>query len=176
MEELRSAKLRPATMPINPHDGPPGDDDVVWHAVSTFDNDATHTELRIVARAYRVLGDPRYRDSFERGLQYIFRSQYANGGWPQRFPLQENYGRYITFNDNAMTDNMTLLKDVIDKKPDFAFVSEAEREQCEESFDRGISCILKCQVVQNGKLTVWCQQHDEVTFEPRGRGILNCRD
>jgi PelA/Pel-15E family pectate lyase len=161
-------KPRPTTMPINPHDGPEGDDDVVWHAVSTFDNDATHTELRIIARAYRMLKDPRYRDSFERGLNYIFESQYANGGWPQRFPLQENYGRYITFNDNAMTDNVTLLQDIIAGKPDFFFVSDAERARCQESFNRAIDCILKCQVVVNGTLTVWCQQHDEVTFEPRG--------
>jgi PelA/Pel-15E family pectate lyase len=27
--------------------------------------------------------------------------------------------------------------------------------------------VLKCQVKVDGKLTVWCAQHDEVTFEPR---------
>ena len=27
--------------------------------------------------------------------------------------------------------------------------------------------ILKCQVVVDGRPTVWCAQHDEVTFEPR---------
>jgi hypothetical protein len=36
-----------------------------------------------------------------------------------------------------------------------------------EAFDRGIQCILKCQIRVNGKLTVWCAQHDEINFRPR---------
>ncbi|MFN5058109.1 MAG: pectate lyase, partial [Verrucomicrobiota bacterium] len=32
--------------------------------------------------------------------------------------------------------------------------------------DRGIACILKCQIVVEGQPTVWCAQHDEKTFAP----------
>jgi PelA/Pel-15E family pectate lyase len=32
--------------------------------------------------------------------------------------------------------------------------------------DKGTECILKTQVTQNGKLTVWCAQHDERTLAP----------
>ena len=32
--------------------------------------------------------------------------------------------------------------------------------------EKGIECILKTQVVVNGRRTVWCAQHDEVTFAP----------
>ena len=32
--------------------------------------------------------------------------------------------------------------------------------------DKGIECILHTQVKQNGKLTVWCAQHDEHTLAP----------
>ncbi|MGD1277631.1 MAG: pectate lyase [Tepidisphaeraceae bacterium] len=147
---------------------PPGDEDSLWHRVSTFDNNATHSEMRILARAYRVLGEEACRQAFERGLAYIFESQYPNGGWPQRFPLQNNYGRRITFNDDAMTGVMALLKDVADGKPDFAFVPEDQRRVAQQAFDRGVQCILKCQIKFNGKLTVWCQQHDEVTLVPAG--------
>jgi len=31
---------------------------------------------------------------------------------------------------------------------------------------RGIDCILKTQIRQNGQLTGWCAQHHEVTLEP----------
>jgi PelA/Pel-15E family pectate lyase len=31
---------------------------------------------------------------------------------------------------------------------------------------RGIDCILKTQIKQNGKRTAWCAQHDEKTLEP----------
>jgi len=34
------------------------------------------------------------------------------------------------------------------------------------AIEKGVECILKTQVRVNGKLTVWCAQHDEVTLEP----------
>lgn len=34
------------------------------------------------------------------------------------------------------------------------------------AFNKGIECILKTQVRQNGELTVWCAQHDRATLEP----------
>jgi len=46
-------------------------------------------------------------------------------------------------------------------------VDGARRQAARESFDRGIQCILKCQIVVNGKRTVWCAQHDEVDYRPR---------
>jgi pectinesterase len=137
-----------------------------WHQVGTIDNDATYTEMRILGRAIRVTGNPAYKDSFQRGLAFLFKSQYANGGWPQRFPLQNNYGRHITYNDGAMTGVMNVLMDVAEGKPDFAFVSAEDRERARKAFDKGIECILGTQVKVDGKPTVWCQQHDEVTLAP----------
>ena len=32
--------------------------------------------------------------------------------------------------------------------------------------EKGIDCILKCQVVVGGRRTAWCAQHDEVTLAP----------
>ena len=160
-EIARPAELPPADL----HDAPPGDTEDVWRRTSTFDNDATHTELRIIARAARITNDEKYRAAFLHGLDFIFKSQYANGGWPQRFPLKNNYGRCITFNDGAMTRVMFLLRDIADNKPDYSFVPIDQRQKCREAFDRGVECILNCQVKQNGKLTAWAQQYDEVTLQ-----------
>jgi PelA/Pel-15E family pectate lyase len=157
---------RPTTMPAREGTGPRGDDDNVWHDVSTIDNSATYSEARIVARAYRVLKDQKCKDSFDKSLKYLWSAQYPNGGWPQRFPLQNNYGRHITFNDDAMLGVMRLMRDVAAGKGDFEFVSEADRKRATESFDRGIDCILACQIKQNGKPTIWCQQHDAQTLLP----------
>ncbi|HEX3359143.1 MAG TPA: pectate lyase, partial [Tepidisphaeraceae bacterium] len=154
------------TVPSDPKSGPTGDDDDVWHKVSTIDNDATYSELHVMARAYRVLKDDKYKDSFNKGLHYLFGAQYDNGGWPQRFPLQDNYGRHITFNDGAMLGVMNLLWDVSDAEPDFTFVTEADRKEAKRRLDKGFDCILNCQVKINGKLTVWGQQHDEKTLAP----------
>ncbi len=167
-KNYNTSTTKPTTVPSDPNSGPAGDTDDVWHKVSTIDNDATYSELLVMARAYRVLKDEKYKDSFNNGLHYLFGAQYANGGWPQRFPLQDNYGRRITFNDGAMLGVMNLLWDVADKEADFTFVSDADRKEARQRLNKGFECILNCQVKINGKPTVWCQQHDEVTLAPAG--------
>ena len=47
---------RPAILEDNPNSGPPGDDDQVWHQVSTFDNGATYSEMRVLSRLSGVEG------------------------------------------------------------------------------------------------------------------------
>src|SRR3954471_15828560 len=136
---------RPPKVENRPNSGPQGDDDNVWHKVSTIDNNATYSELRIIARAARLLKDDKYKSSFNRGLKYLFDAQYPNGGWPQRFPLQDNYGRHITFNDGAMTGVMQLLKDIADERPDFAWCEPDLRGRSRAAFDRGVKCILDAQ-------------------------------
>jgi PelA/Pel-15E family pectate lyase len=61
---------------------------------------------------------------------------------------------------------MEFLRDVA-TAGEFAFVDAERRRRAQGAFGRGIECILKCQVPVNGRLTVWCAQHDEVTLEPR---------
>ena len=61
---------------------------------------------------------------------------------------------------------MKLLRDVAAAKPAYAFVDEARRARAAKAVEKGIECILKTQVVVNGQRTVWCAQHDEVTFAP----------
>jgi PelA/Pel-15E family pectate lyase len=147
-------------------DGVPGDNEQVWHRTSTIDNGATHSEIRILSRAYRVTKDERYADAARKGLKFFFDSQYANGGWPQRFPLENNYGRHITYNDDAMLGVMRVLRDAADANPDFAWLNDEERARAKASLAKGIECVLATQIVVDGKPTVWCQQHDEVTLAP----------
>lgn len=160
---------RPADLPAANARGPgaSNDQEDAWRSSSTFDNGATYTEMRLLARAYAATKDPKYKQSFERGLKFIFDAQYPNGGWPQRFPLQDNYGRHITFNDKLMSSVMLLLKDVSKGEGEFAFVGDADRKRAKESFDRGVDCILKMQIKgADGQLTGWCQQHDAKTLAP----------
>jgi PelA/Pel-15E family pectate lyase len=164
-----ASKPRPAVLPPpDMHDAPPGDTEADWRQTSTFDNGATHTELRLLARAYTLTGQDQFKTSFQKGLDFIFRAQYPNGGWPQRYPLENNYGRRITFNDNVMTGILWLLKDIIEANEDFEFLDDANRQRAQTAFTRGIDCILKCQITVDGKLTAWCQQHDETTLQPAG--------
>ncbi|HEU4434374.1 MAG TPA: pectate lyase, partial [Pyrinomonadaceae bacterium] len=61
---------------------------------------------------------------------------------------------------------MKLLRDVAAAKPAYAFVDEARRASAAKAVEKGIECILKTQIVVNGRRTVWCAQHDEVTLAP----------
>jgi PelA/Pel-15E family pectate lyase len=132
-----------------------------------IDNGATHTEIRILAEAFLGKHDERFNQAALRGIRYLLDGQYENGGWPQQFPNPTGYAQHITFNDNAMIGVMSLLRDVARGVEEFAFVPEDIRERCEEAVRRGIQCILNCQIRVSGKRTVWCAQHDRVTFEPR---------
>jgi pectate lyase len=132
----------------------------------TFDNGATTGELALLGRAFRATREPRYLEAFNRGLDHILKAQYPSGGWPQSYPPGKQYPRHITFNDDTMVRLLRLLRAVADSA-DYAFVDRERRQSCQSAFDRGIQCILKCQVRVEGKRTAWCAQHDERTCEPR---------
>jgi len=133
----------------------------------TFDNGATTGELRLLARALEAGDDARCRPAFLRGLDHILAAQYPNGGWPQFHPPGTGYARHITFNDDTMVRLLEFLRETA-TRPDFAFVDPDRRRAAQAAFDRGIQCILRCQIQVQGRLTGWCAQHDATTFEPRG--------
>jgi len=135
-------------------------------AHSTIDNDSTYTQMRYLARVYTATGQARFGDAFRKGFEYLIRAQYANGGWPQFYPLRHGYWDHITYNDDAMVGVLETLRGVVKGAPEYGFLTVAERGRAKQAMERGIECILKTQVRQNGKLTVWCAQHDEKTLAP----------
>lgn len=133
---------------------------------NTFDNQATTLPLAFLARMTTVTGDPTYAAAFARGLDYTLAAQYPNGGWPQYYPLRGGYHDHITFNDDAMIRVMRLLRDVAGGREPYAFVDAPQRTRAADAVQRGVEVILKTQVRQDGRLTVWCAQHDAQTLEP----------
>ena len=133
----------------------------------TFDNGATTEELRFLARVIEITRDTNCVAAFGRGLDSILTAQYPIGGWPQYYPPpKDKYHRHITFNDNAMVRLMEFLREVATQSR-YTFVDARKREAAKRAFDRGVDCILKCQIKVNGKPTAWCAQHDEVDLNPR---------
>lgn len=132
-----------------------------------FDNGATTTEMRFMAKMFSKTGTEKYKASFEKGLGFLLEAQYKNGGWPMFFPLRKGYYTHITFNDDATVRLMNLLNDIYTKKNLYAFVNDKKIiSGVKKAWDRGLECILKTQIVVNGKPTVWCAQHDENTLLP----------
>ncbi|RZF60378.1 pectate lyase [Sphingobacterium corticibacterium] len=145
----------------------------------TFDNGSTISELRFLAKVYTHFKDERYKEAFNKGLDYIFLAQYDNGGWPQFYPVRDAgeetrtdrtvpYSMHITYNDNAMVNIMNFLKDIYADVPEFAPLKIAPdtKDKARKAFDRGIDCILKTQISVNAKPTVWCAQHHYKTLAP----------
>jgi PelA/Pel-15E family pectate lyase len=133
---------------------------------TTFDNSTTHTHIDYLAQVYTQTRIEKYEDACQKGIRFVLSAQYPIGGWPQYFPLENNYSRRITFNDGAYLGIMNLLKKIVTNDPNFTFVDEALRREVKVAYDKGLECILKAQIVSNGQLTAWCQQHSEVDLQP----------
>ncbi|MDI6803088.1 MAG: pectate lyase [Bacteroidota bacterium] len=135
---------------------------------TTFDNGATHSQIHYLAKAYTATKIGRFKAGCLRGIDFILAAQYPNGGFPQFFPDTSGYRKYITFNDGAMIGVMKVLHDIIQNKPWYSFVDSFTRIKVLQAFDKGVECILKCQIIQHSKLAGWSQQHDNVNFRPQG--------
>ncbi|MUG45844.1 pectate lyase [Paenibacillus woosongensis] len=136
-------------------------------AKSTIDNKATYTEIRRLAGEYQKTKDSKYSAAAIKGINFLLNMQYSNGGWPQIYQ-SSGYHKHITYNDNAMINVMILLDDIANKKGDFSFVDSSLASKSKQAVDKGINCILNTQVVTNGKLTAWGQQHDSSSLKPAG--------
>ena len=133
---------------------------------TTFDNSTTYTHITCLSTIYKETNIEKYKEGALKGLDFILSAQYSNGGWPQYYPLKDDYSRYITYNDDAMTGVMLLLKDILDGGKEYSYIDNGLREKLKTAFDKGLQCILKTQIVDNGKLTAWCQQYDEINLQP----------
>ena len=135
---------------------------------TTFDNGATYNQVEYLSKAFSLLGDKKYEEGVLRGLRFILKAQYKIGGWPQFYPDVSGYRKYITFNDGAMIGVMDVLQNIVQNVSYYSFVNDELRKEAGNAYQKGIDCILKCQIIENGTPTVWCQQHDNITLEPVG--------
>lgn len=134
---------------------------------TTIDNGATHSQLTYLAEVYSKTSEAKYKEAFFKGINYLLKAQYENGGWPQFYPDTSGYSKYITFNDYAMVGVLELFQRVILEMPEYNFIDDELKQKIVNSFNKGIDCVLKCQIIDNGVKTAWCQQHDNVTFKPQ---------
>lgn len=140
--------------------------------MGTFDNNATIQEMRLLAVRYKATTNASYKtkfkSSFQKAVGFILASQLPNGGWPQMYPKRGNYSDMATYNDNAMVRVMVLVKDIIEKKAPFDsdIASSANLTGLKTALDKSVQFALKAQIVNGGKPTVWCAQHDPSTYKP----------
>ena len=75
----------------------------------SFDDNVTQGALAFLIDADAVLDEPWLADAIELGLQFMMKSQFSNGAWPQWYPLRGGYHDYYTFNDHAINDCIALM-------------------------------------------------------------------
>src|SRR5688572_11652069 len=84
---------------------------------ATFDDAGTAEAAKLLLRLYLEKRDPRYKPALDKAIQFVLDSQYPDGFWPQRFPLQHefshhglpDYTSYPTFNDDVAGENIDFL-------------------------------------------------------------------
>lgn len=133
---------------------------------ATIDNGATTKEIRYLSKIYKQTKNEKYFNAAKKGTDYLLTAQYANGGWPQFFPDFSGYRSQITYNDNAMANVLNVLYDVVYKKNELDIFDNQFQNKCVDPIVRGVQCILKTQLKQQGKLTAWCAQYNAQTLQP----------
>ncbi len=133
---------------------------------ATIDNKATTSEIAYLAQAHARTGNPAYLDGARRGVDYLLRAQYPNGGWPQFYPDLSSYRHQITLNDDAMVHVITLLQQIADGDGDMAALAPEFGPRAAAAAQRGIDNLLALQVRIDGQPTIWAAQYDETTLQP----------
>jgi hypothetical protein len=80
------------------------------HQRATFDDDTSQSALRFLIAVDQATADPRIHDAARYALDFFLKAQFANGAWPQWYPLSEtDYSRWYTFNDGAINDCIATM-------------------------------------------------------------------
>jgi PelA/Pel-15E family pectate lyase len=141
--------------------------DNIDKAPTTFDNEATHTQVAYLAKVYTLSPKPGYRAAVERGLRFILSAQLESGGFPQNWPAPAAFHACITYNDRVMVGILTLLRDAGDRANGFSWLDDDLAARCRAAAARGLACILATQYTdKHGTLQAWGQQHDPQTLQP----------
>jgi PelA/Pel-15E family pectate lyase len=88
-----------------------------YYGNATFDDEVTADAAKFLLRLYVEKHDPRYKPALDKAIQFVLDSQYPIGGWPQRYPLSEEFSKnghpdytsYLTFNDDVSAQNVYFL-------------------------------------------------------------------
>ena len=135
-----------------------------WEWISTIDNGSTTEEIAFLRAVDRAKPNAKYAEPIRRGIDYLLEMQMPNGCFPQVYPLQGSYHDAATFNDDAITHAIIVLREVSEGKVTEA--TPAEQRRATVAVSKGIACLLATQVVVGAKRTIWGQQHDPLTLAP----------
>ena len=88
-----------------------------YYGNATFDDETTDGTAFFLLRFYLTKMDPAFKEPLDKTINFILKSQYPSGGWPQRYPLMHDFNKsghpdytsFYTFNDNVVWENVEFL-------------------------------------------------------------------
>ncbi len=133
-----------------------------YYGNSTFDDKVTADAARFLLRIYLEKRDPGFKPALEKVIDFILKSQYPEGGWPQRYPLrydfskdgQPDYTSFFTFNDDVIWENIHFLVQCY---------QNLSKEDYSDAITRGMDFYNVTQHSSGG----WAQQYD-MDLNPAG--------
>jgi PelA/Pel-15E family pectate lyase len=133
-----------------------------YYGNDTYDDDVTSDAARFLLRMYMEKLDSKYKPALDKAFDFILKSQYPNGGWPQRYPLRydfnkaghPDYSSYYTFNDDVIWENVNFLIQ--------CYLTLGE-ERFLDAIYRGMNFYMLSQTGSGG----WAQQYDR-QMQPAG--------
>ena len=136
-----------------------------YYGNATFDDAGTAEASQLLLRVYLEKRERKYRAPLDKAIQFVLDAQYANGGWPQRFPFVEgggvhghaDYTPYITFNDDVAGENIEFLL--------YAHQALGSNDaRLVDAIERGMDIYVKTQ--QPMPQPAWGLQHFPDTLKP----------
>lgn len=126
-----------------------------YYGNDTYDDDVTSDAARFLLRVYLEKQDPQIKQALDKAIAFVLRSQYSNGGWPQRYPHKgdfkknghADYTGYHTFNDDVIWENVLFLLQCYEALGDDRLLAP---------IFNGMDFYVKVQ----GKNGAWGQQYD----------------
>ncbi|MCK4465193.1 MAG: hypothetical protein KAU83_05725, partial [Bacteroidales bacterium] len=131
-----------------------------YYGNCTFDDEVHTSATRFLMELYLITLDPEYKVALDKALNFVLKSQFTNGAWPQRYPLHNDYTSYYTFNDDVIPGNIYLLLEAYEK---------LGVEEYKEAALRGMDFVMLSQqpLPQAG----WCQQFNHDIKPAKARSI-----
>ncbi|PTQ97919.1 PelA/Pel-15E family pectate lyase [Mucilaginibacter yixingensis] len=88
-----------------------------YYGNDTYDDDVSSDAARFLLRMYLEKLDPKYRPALDKAINFMLKSQYPIGAWPQRYPLRYDFNKsghpdytsFYTFNDDVIWENTNFL-------------------------------------------------------------------
>ncbi|USU06803.1 hypothetical protein NF699_09140 [Sphingomonadaceae bacterium OTU29LAMAA1] len=136
-----------------------------YYGNATFDDGCTADCAKFLLRMYLEKRDARFRPALDKAIGFMLASQYPVGGWPQRFPLRDEFHHHglpdytscITFNDDVAAENIAFLLMVWQTLGDRRVL---------DPIARGMQCFIAAQ--QPMPQPAWGLQHSVADLKPAG--------